>query len=455
MIQHTSGRVGVWPISCVILTIISVFLIQTTFSQAGRVRAGGLESYVNEEDNAYDWKVEETKDIPGAGTAYHGKLTSQEWRDKTWTHNTWTVFPGEKPEEETERPGLVIVAGGDGGWTMMNLAGQVASSTGYVITVLNNVPNQPFFDDLKEDALIAHTFEKYLDTGDQTWPLLLPMTKSAVRAMDTVSKLGQKKENTKITEFVVGGASKRGWTSWLTAAIDDRVSGLIPMVFDNLRFRKQLKNQKRVWKSFSEKIKDYTSRNLHKRLDSKRGKKLLKMVDPYSYRESYDMPTLIFSGTNDGYWPVNSINLFYSKLRQEKYLYYGPNAGHEMGTNYLRILSTLKAFLLRIKGELQFPSFSSRLRTVKEGKKLTFSVKNKSDHTPTRILLWRADSKDGDFRPSKWKSTTIGEDTKKAKHLIETGATSFIGLFGQIFYNIDGQKFSLSTKLHRKELETD
>ena len=54
------------------------------------------------------------------------------------------------------------------------------------------VPNQPlvFADDpgnqRNEDAIIAYTFDKFLKTQDPTWPLLLPMAKSAVRAMDTI-----------------------------------------------------------------------------------------------------------------------------------------------------------------------------------------------------------------------------------------------------------------------------
>src|SRR6185503_8360609 len=55
------------------------------------------------------------------------------------------------------------------------------------IIVLSQVPYQPMFGGRKEDALIAFTFDKFLlnDGGERSnWPLMLPMTKSAVRAMD-------------------------------------------------------------------------------------------------------------------------------------------------------------------------------------------------------------------------------------------------------------------------------
>jgi PhoPQ-activated pathogenicity-related protein len=54
------------------------------------------------------------------------------------------------------------------------------------------VPNQPLIfegetRERSEDAIIAYTWDKFLRTADEKWPLRLPMTKAAVRAMDAVS----------------------------------------------------------------------------------------------------------------------------------------------------------------------------------------------------------------------------------------------------------------------------
>jgi PhoPQ-activated pathogenicity-related protein len=51
-----------------------------------------------------------------------------------------------------------------------------------------------------------------------------------VRAMDTVTDYVNNKFGHNITNFIVAGASKRGWTTWTTGAVDTRVIAIIPMV---------------------------------------------------------------------------------------------------------------------------------------------------------------------------------------------------------------------------------
>lgn len=38
----------------------------------------------------------------------------------------------------------------------------------------------------------------------------------------------------KIDKFLVAGASKRGWTTWLTPAVDERIVAIVPIVMPML-----------------------------------------------------------------------------------------------------------------------------------------------------------------------------------------------------------------------------
>ena len=91
--------------------------------------------------------------------------------------------------------------------------------------------------------MVAYTWRKFIDlkrAGDPNadmWPLRLPMVKAVVRAMDATEDFLSKcdeciKRPDKTTSFITMGASKRGWTTWLTGAVDKRVIAMAPIVMD-------------------------------------------------------------------------------------------------------------------------------------------------------------------------------------------------------------------------------
>src|SRR5690606_57697 len=121
-------------------------------------------------------------------------MTSQTWHDITWKHKLYIVRPARM--ESVEQALLLISGGawkpGDEGRASaqdskeIHLAAGVAEATRRPVAVLRQVPHQPILNNMYEDAAISFTFLQYIMTGESDWPLLLPMTKAAVRAMDTV-----------------------------------------------------------------------------------------------------------------------------------------------------------------------------------------------------------------------------------------------------------------------------
>src|SRR5439155_7723638 len=51
------------------------------------------------------------------------------------------------------------------------------------------------------------------------------------------------------------------------------------------------------------------------------------------------MPKLIVLGTNDRYWPVDAVKLYYGDLEGEKYIHYVPNKGHGLGPGAIEAVS--------------------------------------------------------------------------------------------------------------------
>ena len=76
-------------------------------------------------------------------------------------------------------------------------------------------------------------------------------------------------------------------------------------------------------------LRPYTQPGLPGHVDSEAGRRLLQLVDAYAYRDRLALPKLIVLGTNDRYWTLDALNLYWEDLPGEKHVLYVPNAGHE------------------------------------------------------------------------------------------------------------------------------
>ena len=388
-----------------------------------------LADYVTKKDPAFAWKLAGKTDS-AAGAVYDLELTSQTWQGITWDHAVQVYVPkGCKPQATM----VLWNQGGKPNAGSGAIGLLISQKVGAPVAFLYGVPKQPLYLDAKtggltttapkdpkdgrlvEDALIAQTFVKYLETKDETWPLLFPMVKSVTAAMDALQLFAKKELEADVKSFVITGASKRGWTSWLTAASGDkRVKAIAPMVIDTLNFPVQMKNQVAAFGKPSEMIADYTRAKLVPIPDTTEAKKLWQMIDPFVYRETLTLPKMIINGTNDPYWPQDALNSYWDDLPGDKRVCYVPNAGHGLtevdeksGKPELipmRAINTLSAFCAGVIFDKKLPT----LTWTWDDKVPTHTV------TPTgtvsAVRAWTADAATRDFRQSRWKAEALKAD---------------------------------------------
>lgn len=412
-----------------------------------------LVEFVKKADGGYQWKLE-SKRKGSADEIITIDLRSQIWHDIPWEHKLQIYVPeGVQPQKT-----MLLWNTGDGPRPTDPLLGMtLAKMIKAPVAVLFGVPKQPLFDGKREDALIAETYVRFLKTQDSSWPLLFPMVKSVVKAMDAVQEYTKKEWPTAVEKFVIGGASKRGWTTWLTAATgDERVKAIIPAVIDTLNMPKQLPHQLEMFGGkYSEQIKDYTERELAPMPDTPAARKLVAMVDPWFYRSRLTMPKLILNGTNDPYWTVDALNFYWDDLPGPKWVVYVPNAGHNLAQRLPdgkmdrnMMLNTIAAFVRHQITDQPMPKLSWTF-SEKDGEKTT---NLKCEPWPQKVEFWKAENPTTDFRQAVWLGGgSVATEKSGPNH--EVGQTmalrdkDYTAFFMQCEYEIDGIKYPLCTQL--------
>ena len=371
--------------------------------------ATALDTYLKNGDKTFAWTVKDTYEY-GSITAYELALTSQKWREFTWKHQLTILVP----KEVSYQGAMLFVTGGslkngepnwNGRTDGFNRAmSDVATQNKAIVAVLRQTPNQPLFDNLTEDALISYTLHQFKKDGDYSWPLLFPMVKSAVRAMDAVQEFAKKNLQKNVDSFVVSGASKRGWTTWLTGASDKRVVAIAPMVIDVLNMPVNLDYQMKSWNKYSEQIEDYVKLGIPQAVHSKEGSAITEMIDPYAYRKKLTMPKLLIMGTNDEYWTVDAVKHYIGQIPGENFIHYVPNVGHDLGDKR-QALEALSAFWGTTLQKQPYPACQWTVSTTKKGIDLT--IKATSDKLE-EVTVWSANSTDKIFQDEKWAGKPLG-----------------------------------------------
>ena len=317
-----------------------------------------LQEYVAAKDDAFAWTIRGKEEKNGC-LIYDIDLTSQEWQGITWKHAMSAFVP--EGVRHTDTVLLFIMGGSTGnrpGDDDLAMGAKLATLAQMPVAMLYQVPNQPLLGDKKEDDLISETFLRYLATKDATWPLLVP------DGQERGQGDGRTPANRSAGAWCNGRAVRRHGR--VEARLDDVA----------VRGGRQARRRHRADRdryaqlspadeasngnlgSYSEQIADYTSKGLVEVMEKHPEIPLWRWVDPYTYRSELTLPKLLINGTNDRYWVIDALNLYWDDLVGEKHVFYVPNAGHGLDGGKEAALTTLAVFAQNVAMDQPMPALT-------------------------------------------------------------------------------------------------
>ncbi|CAF3581131.1 unnamed protein product [Rotaria sp. Silwood1] len=355
-----------------ILNIVTIILLIVISSQSTP-----LDDYVRAEDPHFGWSLIQMYDEPDY-KLYILNFTSQKWYDETfssrpiWWHYLCVIIP-----HKLTRPNTAFMLIDQGSNTdripqpqddFVALTSMVAVGTGSIAVDLQDIPNAPirFPADptnrsRHEDSLIAWTWKTFIDNSSNLYaPINIPMTKASYRAMDAVQQFTDNQNITTPKTFILAGASKRGWPTWLTAAVDnERVIAAIPIVMDILNFQTNLHHHYRSLVGWTFAFNDYFNLNITQYIDSEIFTQMAETIDPYYYFDRYaKMKILQIQSTGDEFFLLDNEAAFWNKLQIATggtYLRRIPNAEHTCIGHIISLFFTMRSFYLSIYDNRPLP----------------------------------------------------------------------------------------------------
>lgn len=378
-----------------------------------------LKDYVN--GPSPDFSYEIIKNVQGEKFDFLVlKMISQNWLttdqvDQTeWWHWISIVVPKDFPYHT----GMMWIGGGSTETNMPTEPSELilatAMKTNSVVAQIHNIPFQPLNfvgddeTDRKEDGIIAYGWRKFLEGGakdeDAIWLARFPMTKAVKLGMDAVSEVVNKNYKKSLDSFVVGGASKRGWTTWTTAITDDRVVAIVPVVIDMLNLEKSFEHHWRNYGFWAPAVDNYVDEGVMDWMGTPEFDRLLEIVDPYSFRAELTLPKLLINAAGDQFFQPDSWEFYWDDLVGEKHIQYVPNFGHDISDS--DAFPNMISFYSSILNQTPRPKYTwkveeDKIRLILDPKDQPVSVKAWTIYNP--------DSRDfrvDEFDPN-WKSIDL------------------------------------------------
>ncbi|MFO0947778.1 MAG: PhoPQ-activated protein PqaA family protein [Planctomycetota bacterium] len=231
------------------------------------------------------------------------------------------------------------------------------------------------------------------------------------------------------------GSVKRGWTTWTTAIVDPRVTAIIPIVIDVLNVQKSMEHHFEAYGFWAPAIKDYVNHKITERMDTPGHDEILRICDPFSYRERLTMPKYIVNASGDEFFVPDSSQFYFDELPAPKYLRYVPNANHSLkGTD---AVFSIHAFYDAILKKTPLPQFGW---TMEKDGSITVTTKD----APKEVNLWQATNpKARDFRIDSigkafTKTTLNSESEGKYVATVDKPESGWTAFFVELVYDVGG-----------------
>jgi PhoPQ-activated pathogenicity-related protein len=386
-----------------------------------------LDDYVHRPDSNFSW-FDTGKRVSGPGwKGYILNMTSQAWLTPAdwsfgnnvggglWWHYMLVVIPDKLDPARTQY-GFIYSTGGEndpdklptGNSEDALVLATICVHTGVVGTALFQIPNQPIFFAAEkphpkrriEDGMIAWTWQHFIEHPDEPeWLARLPMTKAMVRGMDTLAAFVKEFVGNDVEQFIIAGASKRGWTTWTTGAVDKRIKAMVPLVMDELNFVKNIHHHYRAYGGWSFALNDYYELNFTSHIDDPVVQQMFDIIDPYVYRDRYTFPKMVVDAGGDEFFLPDDEIYWWKDMTSPKYFLEVQNAEHSLATGILEVLPAITAFANGVLDGSPMPSFNWTVSS--DGSSITvFNDPNFGE--PEIVKMYVADSAAGtgrrDFR---------------------------------------------------------
>ena len=344
--------------------LVTTFLnkISEMILNEAEIKRNPLDDYVWMEDDNFSFSHEKSTRNADS-VVHHVKMISQKWQNETllinpdhtfWQHRLDIIIPVNLADTDIFLLHVTsqnIPLDFDSYHSDTVRTQLFAENLGVVAAVLYQVPNQPLnmvpipgvkYQDViyaggrTEDGILARCWREFInnyiekDVEDHTILVQMPMAKAAVRALETVTEFVYDKTGNYMTKAGVTGASKRGWTTWLTAAADyERVDFMAPVYFDELNMVENIHHHFRSLGGYTWTFLDYYYAGITEYLDHPAVNASRLVLDVLTFKDRYakHQVNYMITAGNDEFFLVDNPNYFYNELDEKTLMRIIPNQG--------------------------------------------------------------------------------------------------------------------------------